>query len=133
MNSSDRPNQKPSQFALQKSVKLVLFVVILLVGFLLRSYNLKWDMGTHLHPDERFLSMVETSIRPVSSLAEYFNTDTSTLNPHNQGYGFFVYGTLPVFLIRYIAELTQQTGYDTITLLGRQLSVLTELVTIFLT
>ena len=133
MNSSNRPNQKYSQVTLQKSVALVLFVVILLVGFLLRSYNLKWDMGTHLHPDERFLSMVETSIRPVGSLAEYFNTDTSTLNPHNQGYGFFVYGTLPVFLIRYIAELTQQTGYDTITLLGRQLSVLTELVTILLT
>ncbi|HSN93562.1 MAG TPA: DUF2298 domain-containing protein [Anaerolineaceae bacterium] len=109
-----------------------MFILILLVGFLLRSYNLKWDMGTHLHPDERFLTMVETSLRPVGSLAEYFKTDTSTLNPQNQGYGFFVYGTFPVFLIRYIAELTKQTGYDTITLLGRQLSVLTELVTILL-
>jgi YYY domain-containing protein len=132
MDSSKQTNQKSSQVALEKTITLVLLIAVLLVGFLLRSYNLKWDMGTHLHPDERFLSMVETSIQPVKSLSEYFNTETSSLNPHNQGYGFFVYGTLPVFIIRYIGEITQQTGYDSITLLGRQLSVQTELVSILL-
>jgi len=132
MDSSKLPSPKPEPTALRQSLKLVIFVSILLVGFLLRSYNLEWDMGTHLHPDERFLSMVESSIQPVNSLKDYFNTETSTLNPHNQGYGFFVYGTLPVFIIRYIGEFTQQTGYDPITMLGRQLSVLTELTTIVL-
>jgi YYY domain-containing protein len=132
MDSSKQPRPKTAPSALQQTLRLVIFITILLVGFLLRSYNLKWDMGTHLHPDERFLSMVESSIQPVNSLKDYFNTETSTLNPHNKGYGFFVYGTLPVFIIRYVGEFTQQTGYDPITLLGRQLSVLTELTTIVL-
>ena len=39
--------------------------------------------------------MVETAIEPVESLAQYFDTQNSTLNPHNRGYGFYVYGTLP--------------------------------------
>ncbi len=132
MDSYRLPNPIPARSALKQALKIVCFILIVVFGFLLRSYNLEWDMGTHLHPDERFLSMVESSIQPVNSLSEYFNTEISTLNPHNQGYGFFVYGTLPVFIIRYIGEFTQQTGYDPITLLGRQLSVLTELATIVL-
>ncbi|MEA4810951.1 MAG: DUF2298 domain-containing protein [Anaerolineaceae bacterium] len=116
----------------EQIIILLLLIGIVIVGYLFRSYNLQWDMGTHLHPDERFLSQVENDTQPVKSLSEYFDTAQSTLNPHNRGHGFFVYGTLPVFIIRYLGELTQQTGYDPITMLGRELSVFTELVSIIL-
>ena len=110
----------------------LLLVVILLVGVYLRFIGVNWDENRHLHPDERFLTMVETGIAPVNSLGEYFNTDTSTLNPNNRGYGFFVYGTLPIFIVRYVAEWIGKTGYDEVNLVGRQLSAIADLLTVFL-
>ena len=92
-----------------------------------------------MHPDERFLTMVETSISPVSSFQEYFNTDTSSLNPHNildangnSIFPFFVYGTLPIFIVRYVAEWTGQTGYNQVFLIGRYLSGVFDIGTIIL-
>ena len=35
---------------------------ILIVGALLRLTNLNWDDFTHIHPDERFLTMVTAAI-----------------------------------------------------------------------
>ncbi len=114
-------------------------VIIILMGAFFRFYGISWDQDFHLHPDERFLTMVETSISPVSNIKDYFNTDTSTLNPHNimDGNGnsqfpFFVYGTLPLFLVRYLAEWTGQTGYGQVYLVGRYLSGLFDIGTIIL-
>ena len=87
---------------------------------------------SHLHPDERFLSMVLSSISPLEKAGDYFNTEVSSLNPANRGYGFFVYGTLPIFIIRYLGEWLGQTGYDAITILGRQLSAIMDLLTVAL-
>lgn len=106
--------------------------LILLAGASLRLMNTNWDEGRHLHPDERFLSQVMASIRPVDSFSEYFDTNISKLNPSNSGFGFFVYGTLPVFIIRYVGEWTGQTGYDMNTLVGRELSAYFDLITILL-
>jgi YYY domain-containing protein len=110
----------------------VLLIVILLVGVYFRFVGLDWDQEQHLHPDERFLTMVETSIAPVNSLAQYFDTATSTLNPHNRGYGFYVYGTLPLFIVRYAGEWLGKTGYDEIHLVGRQLSSIMDLGTVLM-
>ena len=110
----------------------VLLIGILLVGAAFRLTGVNWDENTHMHPDERFLTMVATSLQPVQSLSEYFNTAQSTLNPNNRGYGFYVYGTLPMFIVRYVAEWVHQTGYDEIHLVGRQLSALFDLGTVFL-
>ncbi len=158
-------------------------VLILVAGAYLRTAGLDWDEGQHLHPDERFLTMVESGISPVKacnlpdtpiercpnsqkdwlSFSEYFNSAQSSLNPHNRGYGFFVYGTLPIFMVRYVAEwatginawaagyiaqngaegmfgplleqLAKQpslTGYDTVNLVGRQLSALADILSIIL-
>ena len=74
-----------------------LLLVILAGGSYLRYVGLDWDVDQHLHPDERFLTMVESSLITVANLGEYFDTANSTLNPNNQGHGFFVYGTLPIF------------------------------------
>jgi len=76
--------------------------------------------------------MVESSLSPVKSLADYFNTDASSLNPHNTGHTFFVYGTFPIVIVRYLASATGQVGYDQVTILGRICSALIDVGTICL-
>ncbi len=129
----------------------LLLIIVLVVGTYFRVIGLNWDANQHLHPDERFLTMVESALQvktcnlPAISLdacppaqihwlglGQYFNTATSTLNPQNMGYGFFVYGDLPITMIRYVAEFMGQTGYDQVDLVGRQFSALSDLLTILL-
>ena len=105
---------------------------ILIAGAFFRFTGLNWDSNQHLHPDERFLTMVVSSIQPVHSVGEYFDTAKSTLNPNNRGYGFYVYGTLPLFIVRAAGEVLKQTGYDEIFLVGRALSGFFDLMTILL-
>lgn len=105
----------------------VLFLLVMLVAVYLRLTGIDWDSDQHLHPDERFLTGVVSSIAPVDSLGAYFDTATSSLNPNNRGAGFFVYGTLPLFIVRYVAEWTQNAGYGEIHLVGRQLSAWADL------
>ena len=81
----------------------LLFLLILMGAGYFRFIGLNWDQSQHLHPDERFMTMVESALEPVKSFSEYFNTDTSALNPHNRGYSFYVYGDLPVTIVRYAA------------------------------
>ena len=122
----------------------IALLLVILAGFWFRSVGLNWDENQHLHPDERFLTMVETALVPNSAADEivtpppegceawggYFDTACSSLNPNNRGYGFFVYGTLPIFVVRYVAEWVGETGYDQVHLVGRQLSALADLLTI---
>ncbi len=113
-----------------------LLLLLLLAGGALRYTGLNWDDFTFLHPDERFLTDVVSSIggglRSTEATEElrnghiarcmerypesagagsYFDTECSTLNPHNVGKGIYVYGTLPLFLARATGDqLTQITG-----------------------
>ena len=106
-------------------------ILVLTVGGYLRIVGLDWDEEQHLHPDERFLTMVESSIEPVESVADYFDTEASSLNPENRGHRFFVYGTLPIFIVRYLAEGMGQTGYGEVYLIGRVLSAIADVLTVF--
>lgn len=110
----------------------LLLLVVLIVGTYFRFTGVNWDSHTHLHPDERFLTMVSSALQPVDSLKDYFNTAQSTLNPHNRGYTFYVYGTLPIFIVRYAAEWLNEAGYDQIHLVGRQISAMADLLTVLL-
>ena len=110
----------------------ILLLVILAGGSYLRYVGLDWDVEQHLHPDERFLTMVESSLVPVSNLRDYFDTSSSTLNPNNQGHGFYVYGTLPIFMVRYLAEWLGYTGYGNVYLIGRSLSAVMDLLSVAL-
>lgn len=110
----------------------ILLVIILAAGAFLRITGVNWDDNHHLHPDERFLTMVETSLQPVDSIREYFDTANSTLNPNNVGHGFFVYGTLPIFLVRMAAGWLDMTGYDSVFIVGRYMSALADLLTVLL-
>jgi hypothetical protein len=111
---------------------------ILVLAAWLRLQGLDWDEGQHLHPDERFLTMVEAAIKSSHSLAEYFDTGLSPLNPGNHGYKsfafkFFVYGTLPLFVVRWLGEWLGKVDYAHIHLVGRVFSALCDLGTVWLT
>ena len=145
---------------------LLLGSVILLGGWV-RFAGIRWDTDQHLHPDERYLTMVAGAIRfpgeielSQSALAEsicapeasctgasYWNTETSLLNPANhEGFGGYVYGTLPVLLVRaaalgldWVCTLGLQwapcaagpyAGYDGLALVGRAASGLADLLTL---
>ena len=95
--------------------------------------GMDWDEEQHLHPDERFLTMVSSAIEPVESLGNYFDTANSTLNPHNRGYTFYVYGTLPLIVaVSSLGESLEMAGYGDIHLVGRALSATVDLLTVLL-
>ena len=133
---------------------------ILLAAAWIRTYDLNWDEGTHLHPDERYLTMVVSAIEFPESLAQYWKTSESPLNPANRPqFASYVYGTLPLFTTRAVAGWVDQacgdvptatgtflrrfllgstepcyeglyTGYNGIHLVGRSLSTIADLATL---
>lgn len=107
-----------------KRTQTILLLLVLALSAFLRLRGLDWDDDYHLHPDERFLTWVETSITPVATLRQYFDTANSTLNPHNVGHTFYVYGTFPLFLVRFVAEGVEMTAYSEVYLVGRVLSAI---------
>ncbi len=142
-------------------LSLFLMALIILAGAYLRLVGMDWDENQHLHPDERFLTMVEAAIHlpgtppeelgaPPSTANQrwregyadilpdceawggYFDTACSPLNPNNRGYDFYVYGTLPIFIVRYVAEELGKTGYGEVYLVGRALSALADLMVLLL-
>jgi len=129
MNQVNKDHSNTNRFQI---VDLLLVVVILAAGFL-RLNGLFWGENQYLHPDERFLVWVGTDISPVESISEYFDTANSSLNPHNRGHGFYVYGTLPMFITRYIVEWVYgHSGFAEMTQAGRSLSALVDLLTVIL-
>ena len=117
-----------------KSLLIILgLIAVLLVGAYLRFAGLSWGEYQYLHPDERFLVWVGTDISPVERLGDYWDTVNSSLNPHNRGHGFYVYGTLPMFLARYVVEWVYgHSGFNEMTDAGRVLSALFDLGTVLL-
>lgn len=107
-------------------MKILIITLIILLGLSLRLNNLNWDQGFHLHPDERFLTMVGNDIDLPKSISEYLNPQTSSLNPYNNGYDFFVYGMFPVFLNKIVALIFNNNNYFDFTTQGRLLSGLAD-------
>ena len=97
----------------------------------MRFRGLFWGEYQYLHPDERFMIWVGTDISPVQSLSEYWDSATSSLNPHNRGHGFYVYGTLPLYLARYAVDWVYgHSGFNEMTNVGRFLSAFADLLTV---
>lgn len=115
-----------------KRVTFLTVTAILFLGLLLRLVGLNWDQGQHLHPDERFLTLVAEKIRTPSSIAQYFDSKASPLNPYNNDFTFYVYGIFPLFVTRVVADIGQMNTYDTLFLVGRTLSAIFDTGTIAL-
>ena len=108
-------------------------LIIMVFAASVRLTGLNWDDGQHLHPDERFLAIVGSAIRFPSSSLTYFDTKTSPLNPYNaQGVDGFAYGTAPLFLVRAVGDRLGMATYDGLPIVGRWLSALFDVGTVFL-
>ncbi len=149
-----RVNQNPAPSPRNTRVWVfdLLLILVLLAGAYLRFSGLDWGEYQYLHPDERFLLQVGSGITPTKcldpnfstfdcpegqkrwlSLGEYFDTASSTLNPNNTGAPFYVYGTLPMFITRFVVEwVFGHSGYEEMTQIGRALSALADLLAVFL-
>lgn len=73
----------------------ILLLIIILLGAFFRFYNLNWDQGHYLHPDER-LYINSSNISLPKTIAEFFSPE-SPLNPK-----MFYYGSFPLFLYKII-------------------------------
>ena len=111
---------------MRKQVSFFLLPFIILLALFFRLYNINWDENQHLHPDERFLTMVSTNMKLPIDLFDYLSPATSPFNPANIGYQFFVYGTFPLVLNKVIAIMFGFNTYNDLTLLGRFLSGLAD-------
>ncbi|OGD01911.1 hypothetical protein A2972_02160 [Candidatus Amesbacteria bacterium RIFCSPLOWO2_01_FULL_47_33] len=109
---------------------LTLYLLLLcMAGVAFRFVGLNWDRGFLLHPDERFVSMVTQDLTLPAGIREYLDTASSPFNPHNRGYGFFVYGTFPLLLTKYLAQFNPEVS---VLLLGRLLSAFADTAVILL-
>ncbi len=138
----------------------VLLLFVLLFGAIFRYKGIEWGDWQYLHPDERFLIWVGTDIMPIStpqdqlgpppsttnnparilpdftypdckSWGGYFDASCSPLNPNNRGHSFYVYGTLPMFITRYIVQWYYgHSGFNEMTTVGRILSALVDLLAV---
>src|SRR5215831_13572859 len=119
-------------------LQYVVLGLILLVAAAFRLNALEtWDDNSHQHPDERFMTIVASSVSIPASIGEYFNTAHSSLNPYANGQSNYAYGQLPLTLTRAVAEVlpvcsqcAPWTGYDHVYQVGRGLSALADLMTI---
>jgi YYY domain-containing protein len=103
---------------LSKALFPLLLAIVLLGGFTLRFWGVSWDSYTHLHPDERFITMVADGIKLPSSPGQYFNSDQSPMSPYNrEGGGGFAYGTFPLFLTKVTGEVLQHQDFFPLNLL----------------
>lgn len=139
-----------------------LLVLVMFIGGYFRFVGQNWDDFTHLHPDERFLTGVVASLgsgrlapsypdptlraqqeqlcierNGGTGVGGYFDTQCSTLNPHNTGHGLYVYGTLPTFLTKWSSNFAASTfdnvqlvGYNGAHLVGRTLSAIADMLVI---
>lgn len=111
----------------------IVLLFILVLAAVLRFVGLDWDDGYYLHPDERFMVMVTVDTAWPHSVSQYFDSDTSPLNPYNTRHGTFVYGTFPMFLTKAISGFFDNDVYGEAHLAGRALSALSDTGTVFLT
>lgn len=99
-----------------------IFIVIILLASFFRFTGVNWDNSQMLHPDERFLTMVSAAMILPDTPAEFYNQSESKMNPKNIGYQFFVYGTFPLVLNKYIATWSKNDFYSAIGVNGRIVS-----------
>lgn len=111
---------------------LGLLLLIIAIGAFFRFFGLNWDQGFHLHPDERFLTMVGIASKLPNNFFIYLNPTLSPFNPTNNNFSFFVYGIFPITLVKFLAVFFKMDTYDSFTMLGRFISALFDTMTMIL-
>lgn len=112
---------------------ILLFIIIILIAIFFRFLNINWDEGHNLHPDERFLNMVNYDSTFPKSWAEYFNQKTSKLNPRNINFTFFVYGNFPLILNKFLAvKLKSNNDFGKMALQGRTLAASLDVIVVII-
>ncbi len=114
------------------SARTLTLLVVLLGAAGLRFAGWHWDAGQHLHPDERFLSMVVAAEGWPDSAGAYLDEARSPLNPRNVGFDLFAYGTLPTTVVRGAGEALGRVDLEGLTFVGRMLSATASLGTVLL-
>jgi hypothetical protein len=118
-------------------------IVLTLIGVWFRFTGVNWNQGTNLHPDEYGLTNTLTQLKMPDNLGDYFNTRVAPLSPYDK-YDLagqktdsgpdnrMRWGQWPLILLRASAELTDNTGYSELRLMGRQLSALVDTLALIL-
>lgn len=127
----------------KRLVAEILLLLLILLGIFYSFYNMNWDSGALLHPDEYGMANTISQLSIPSSIGNYFNTRESTISPYNK-YDLMGnkindgpdnrmrWGQLPITLIRLTAEAFGQTGYLQLRKIGRYLSAIMNLGTLLL-
>ncbi len=127
----DSPEPDVRTRLMEGLVEAVLLALIVALALLLRFTGIRWGTGYYLHPDELFMTNVLSKISMPSSIGEYFDSQTSPLNPFNHDTGF-VYGTFPLFAAEWIGSFTKYTAIQNMQIPGRWLSALADTGTVVL-
>ena len=143
---------------IKSNVSVLLLIAILLIALTLRLTGVGWDDDSRLHPDERFMTDVASRIGNPDHLTDeararcpeqefayhYFNTNCSVYNPDNVVVGSYAYGTLPLFIVRWAAQLAAQINpgglenpqmwmsYDYIHVVGRTVNAIADTLVVLL-
>lgn len=102
-------------------------ILILILASYFRFTGTDWDQGAHLHPDERYMTMVAVGIDWPEDFKQYLDPVASPLSPANRNYGNYIYGTFPLFLVKYIADSLELGDYTNLTIVGRTVSAVVDL------
>jgi hypothetical protein len=112
-------------------------ILLIALGIVFRFAWNNWSQGANLHPDEYGLTNTLTQLQIPKNIPDYFNTRLSTISPYQkfniQGQHVadgpdnrMRWGQWPIIIIRALGELTGNTGYNDIRLMGRRLSALAD-------
>lgn len=115
---------------LKRSSLLILFGIFLLAAAL-RLYNVDWDQGAHMHPDERAIVMAVEKLQLPQSISQFLSPE-SPWNPE-----FFAYGSFPFYLLKFAGWSMSPVDplfahYTLINIIGRYISAFSDLITIIL-
>lgn len=102
--------------------EIILLISILILASYFRFTGTNWDNFAHLHPDERYITMVAIAVEWPKDFEQYLDPQTSPLSPYNKEFGSYIYGTLPLFFVKYVADSLELGDYNNLHLVGRTLS-----------
>ena len=126
-----------------KKITFSILLIILALGIQYRFIGIRWNQRTNLHPDEYGLTNTLNQLSLPENISDYFNTRISPISPY-QKYdktgnviasgpdNWMRWGQWPMIIIRGVAEITGNTGYDEIRITGRYLSAIFDILTILL-